>query len=602
VTLNASGTISVAGGTFANLTLSAANLASSANAISQATTSATINNTLTVGAAAGAVALGSNTSNTINNLVVNDAPGGITVGTTGNLTVRGNTTGAVTANAGVSNPYAGTYGISLGNLTAGSVTLSAANGTGNITTDGVSGAITQQTGTALAVYGPISATTFGGNITLANANNNFGGITLNTGSPASGVITLVERDTAKIASLTSSNAATITSAFGSVIEDATTTLNVPALSVTANAGSILLGTAGVTSGSITSATLTTGGAAAIRANGDLSLGASRANSLAANAGGNLTQTGTLNVFGSSAFTAAGNITLADSANNFGPVSANVTNVGSSISIAEGGTLNLRKVTMPGGSTGNFSATAARGDIIDSGLGGVVVGGTTLANGSGVVTLSAANGNIALDDPTTEIATLGGVNFAGRDVTLAVLGGNGSTPIVLGSAGTTSSASGNLTVSSATGNIGNAGNVTVGGVATFQAGNGTINMSAAGNRFGSLRFSSAAPGTGGATTVAISQTGDLNLLTGSSAVGGVVLASTGNITLTNSAGGGVVAFGSTALLSAAGSIILPKLLQAAGTITLNAAGSKDLSALSLASDLGGKTPQNFGAGSYLPPSP
>ena len=600
VTLNASGTISVAGGTFANLTLSAANLASSANAISQATTFATVNNTLTVGATTGAVALGSNVSNTINNLVVNDAPGGITVGTTGSLTVRGTTTGAVSASAGVSN-LAGNYGISLGNLTAGSVTLSAANGTGNITTDGVSGAIAQQTGTTLSIFGPISATTFGGNITLANANNNFGGITLNTGTPASGVITLVERDTAKIASLTSSNAATITSAFGSVIEDVATTLNVPALSVTANAGSILLGTAGVTSGSLTSATLNTGGAAAIRASGDLSLGASRGNSLTATAGGNLSQSGTLSVFGSSVFTAAGNVTLADSANNFGPVSATVTNVGSSISIAEGGTLNLRRVSMAAGSTGNFSATSVRGDIIDSGLGGVVLGGTTAANGFGVVTLAAANGNISLDDPTTEIATAGGVNFTGRDVTLAVLGGSGTTPIVLGSVGTTSSASGNLTVSSATGNIGNAGNVTVGGVATFQAGNGTINMTANGNRFGSLRFSSAAAGLGGATTVAITQTGDMNILTGSSAVGGVVLSSSGNLTITNS-GGGVVALGSTALLAASGSITLPKLLQAAGTITLNAAGTKDLSALSLASDLGGRNPQNFGAGSYLPPSP
>ena len=191
-----------------------------------------------------------------------------------------------------------------------------------------------------------------------------------------------------------------------------------------------------------------------------------------------------------------------------------------------------------------------------------------------------------------------MTFNAKNVTLSVLGGNGATPIVLGAAGTTSVAAGNLTVTSATGNIGNAGNVTATGQATLQTGNGTIGLTAAGNQFGSLRFSSAAQG---ASTVVISQSGNMNVLTGSSAVGGVTLASGGNITITNS-GGGVVSFGNTALLSATGSITLPKLVQSAGTITVNAAGTKDLSALSLSGDLGSKAPVNFGAGSYLPPSP
>jgi hypothetical protein len=254
--------------------------------------------------------------------------------------------------------------------------------------------------------------------------------------------------------------------------------------------------------------------------------------------------------------------------------------------------------MAAGSTGGFSAQSVNGDIVDTGLGGVVPGGRTGAVGTGVVSLTAQNGNVVLDDPTTDIASSGGVTFNAKNVTLSVLGGNGTTPIVLGSAGTTSVASGNLTVTSATGNIGNAGNVTSTGQATFQTGNGTIGLTAAGNQFGSLRFSSAAQG---ASTVVISQSGNMNVLTGSSAVGGVTLASGGNITITNS-GGGVVSFGNTALLSATGSITLPKLVQSVGTITVNAAGSKDLSALSLSGDLGSKAPANFGAGSYLPPSP
>lgn len=596
-TLNASGTISVAGGVFANLTLNATNLAASANAISQpAANVVTVNNTLTVGTAAGAVALGGNISNTIANLVVNETPGGITVGTTGNLTVRGSTSGAVTASAGVSN-IAGTYGISLGNLTAGSLTLSAANGTGNVTTDGVSGAITQQSGTSLGILGPISATTFGGNITLANANNNFGRIDLNTGSPASGVITLVERDTAKIGNLNSANAATVTSAFGSIIEDTVglTQLNVPSLTATANAGSINLGTAGVTSGTISAATLNASGAVAILSSGNLTLAASSGNTLTATAGNNLAQSGRLSVYGLTSLTAAGNITLGDTANNFGPVSATVTGVGSSISITENGTLNLRKVTMANTSTGSFTAQSVNGDIVDTGLGGVIPGGRTTGVGSAAVSLTAQNGNIVLDDPTTDIATSGGVNFNAKNVTLSVLG---AAPIVLGSAGSTSVAAGNLTVTSATGNIGNGGNLTASGVATFQTGNGSINLTAAGNQFGSLRFSSALAG---ASTVNIAQSGNMNVLTGSTAVGGVTLASGGNITVTNS-GGGVVSFGGTALLSATGSITLPKLVQAVGTITVNAGGTKDLSALSLAGDLGSRAPVSFGAGSYLPPSP
>lgn len=595
-TLNASGTISVAGGLFANLTLNATNLAASANAISQATTFTTVNNTLTVGATAGAVALGGNTSNTIANLVVNETPGGITVGTTGNLTVRGSTSGAVTASAGVSN-IAGTYGISLGNLTAGGLTLTAANGTGNIATDGVSGAITQQTGTSLGIFGPISATTFGGNITLANANNNFGRIVLSTGSLASGVITLVERDTAKIGNLNSANAATVTSTFGSIVEDTVglTQLNVPSLTATANAGSINLGTAGVTSGTISAATLNASGAVAILSSGNLTLAASSGNTLTATAGGNLAQSGRLSVYGLTSLNAVGNITLGDAANNFGPISATVTGAGSSISITEGGTLNLRKVTMANASTGGFTAQSVNGDIVDSGLGGVIPGGRNGGVGSAAVSLTAQNGNIILDDPTTDIATSGGVNFNAKNVTLSVLG---AAPIVLGSAGTTSVAAGNLTVTSATGDIANAGNITATGAATFQTGNGSINLSAAGNQFGSLRFSSALAG---ASTVNIVQSGNMNVLTGSTAVGGVTLASGGNITVSNS-GGGVVSFGGTALLSATGSITLPKLVQAVGTITVNAGGTKDLSALSLAGDLGSKAPVSFGAGSYLPPSP
>jgi len=59
-------------------------------------------------------------------------------------------------------------------------------------------------------------------------------------------------------------------------------------------------------------------------------------------------------------------------------------------------------------------------------------------------------------------------------------------------------------------------------------------------------------------------------------------------------GGVVSFGSTASLVAAGNITLSK-VQAVNTVTVNAAGTKDLSALSLSADLNSKTPVDLGAG-------
>ena len=103
-------------------------------------------------------------------------------------------------------------------------------------------------------------------------------------------------------------------------------------------------------------------------------------------------------------------------------------------------------------------------------------------------------------------------------------------------------------------------------------------------------------------VSIAQTNSMNILTGSSAIGQAQLASTGgNVTISN-VGGGAVSFGNTASISASGSIILPKLVQAVGTLTLTASGTKDLSALSLASDLSGKAPVNVGTGTYLPPAP
>ncbi|MEY4005626.1 MAG: hypothetical protein RLZZ221_1722 [Verrucomicrobiota bacterium] len=258
-----------------------------------------------------------------------------------------------------------------------------------------------------------------------------------------------------------------------------------------------------------------------------------------------------------------------------------------ISIVENGTLNLGRVTMPGAATGNFSATSVNGDIIDTGLSQVRPGGAVGNVGTGVVSLTASNGNITLDDPTTEFPTSGGVVFNAKNVTLAPLGG---ATLVLGAANQTASAA-NLTVTSATGSIGNAGAVKVSGDASFQTGTGNIDLTNSGNAFGSVRFAGA--------VVSITEADDIALASGSSATGAATFNSVGgSISIVNK--GGTINLNSTGLFTASGNITLAKLIQANGTITLSAPGTKDLSALSKSADLQGKDPNNSGTGAYLPP--
>ncbi len=543
-------------------------------------------------------------------VVLNNMTGGGTINDVNNLTISGLSTGAVTARAGTNGGTITTamatpggtapalvsnaWNLSLANLNVNALTAVASNGGG-----GNSGTITQTSGATLHVDNLGSFTTTNGTITLTNANNSVGPVVLSSGS---GTISYTEGATVKLRTLSSSGNATITASTGSIIEDTTANTTIGGNFVTLNAtnGSISLGgttqngtftTAGSTA-NIT-ATAPSGSVALISSAGNYSLGAIKANSLTVSAGANLVQSAALSVFGAANFTAAGNVTLTNSANNFGPIIINSTGANKNVSITEQGTLNLRTVAMAAGTTGNFTATSTAGDIISTGFGGVRAGGTIASPGSGVVTLVASAGNITVGDATTDFPTTGGVVFNGNNVSLTVLGGTGgTTPIVLGANGTASVATGNLTVSSATGSILNAGNLTVTGNASFTTGIGNISLNQSGDSFGNLKFVG--------NQVSVIQANNMNILTGSSALGAATLGSSGSIGIVNV--GGQVSFGSTVSLSATGNITLPKLIQAAGTITVNAAGTKDLSALSITGDLAGKTPVNLGTGAYSGPQP
>jgi len=552
-------------------------------------------------------------ANDFSSIVLN-AGAAATVNDINNLSLSGTVAGSLAATAGGAGAtIAAPWNLSLGNLSVGTValdtlTLTAANGGG-----GTSGTITQQSGTKVSSFSDISLVTNAANIVLNNAGNNFGRVSASTsgaagGTGGSGSITIRESGTLKVGSIgANGTSTTLTSDTGSIIEDTAAntvlTLTNGTLTLNATAGSVILdGSSRSGVGATTGSTQTfrveapNGAVKLFSSNANMTLSTINANSLTVThtGGNNLTQSGRLNVYGGLSITSGANITLSNTTNNFGRISLSATGAGKNITLTEANTVNLGSITQANLATGNVTITSVNGDIIDTGLAGVKPGGGTAANiGSGVITLNATKGNITLDDPTTDFQTTGGVVVNANNVVLSPLG---ATTLVLGAATGTSTVAGNLTATSATGSIAQAGNVSVTGDAVFQTGNGNITLTQTGNNFGTIRFTG--------NVVRIAEASDMALVTGSSAIGNSEFTSGGNITITNR--GGVVTFGTTALatpiLTATGSITLPKLVQAAASIVLNAAGTKDLSALSLTADLAGKNPTNLGAGAYLPPSP
>ncbi len=612
--LNSAGQIT--GFNVTNGALGAASNGSYTNAAVPSVTIVGATNTSVVQTANGALKVGGTTSlntagnavlyrnNDFNNVVLASSPGGAIINDINNVSVSGTAAGTVSVTAGSNGTAAGgaanvgsqlaeggTWGVTLGNLNTGALSVTATNGGA-----GNSGRIAQSTGSTIFSFGTSSFTTSNNSITLANAGNSFGRVQVSSGG---GAISLVEDGTIKLGNLSSGNATvTLTSRTGSIIEDSAADVSLSTgsagnVTLSAASGSILLGntthTAGNTTGSFTARVnaSASAGQVALVSTGNLSLGTIDANSLTVTATGELTQAAAAKVYGSTSFTSSGgNIAVTNNGNNFGRVFVSGTK---DVSIVESGTLNLGRVTMASGGTGNFTATSVNGDIIDTGLSQVRPGGVVGGSGTGFVSLNAANGNITLDDPTTEFPTSAGVVFNAKNVTLAPLG---ASALVLGAANQTATA-GNLTVTSATGSIANAGAVKVTGDASFQTGTGNIDLTNSGNAFGAVRFAGA--------VVNITEADDIALVSGSSATGAATFNSVGgSITIVNR--GGTINLNSTGLFTASGNITLPKLIQANGTLTVSAPGTKDLSALSLAGDLAGKAPTNIGTGTYVAPQP
>jgi hypothetical protein len=470
---------------------------------------------------------------------------------------------------------------------------------------GLSGNIVHQNATtSVKVNNNMTLVTTGGDIRLTNNNNSFGRINAATGgSPttvgATGDILITEYDTMRIGNILTNGTVTLMSRFGSIIEDPIgTNLTIGGrINLIAPSGSVLLGNASNnTTGNIVGANISAGGSASIASPlGNIVLGAVNATTLTVMAN-NISQNAPLNIFGLATFNATNSITLNDPANNFGPLALISATANQSISVTEGSTLNLRTVTMPaGGSNGTFTANSINGDIIDSGLGFVRMGGTVLNNvaspGNALVTLTAANGNIVIDDPTSDVVTNAGIAFNARNVTLSVLGTPGAT-LALGSNNTASATPGNLTVSSAQGNIGSAGRFTVGGVASFTTGLGNITLDQPGIGFNQVAFSG--------NQVRISESGNMDILSSSRASGPVQLVSGGSIQIVR-VGTQIATFGNTVALQAQGDITL-RAMQALGTVTLIHAGTANLSELRLSDLIGNPQWIDLGSGPFVPPTP
>jgi filamentous hemagglutinin family protein len=448
---------------------------------------------------------------------------------------------------------------------------------------------------ALLVGGDASFTADGKNadIELTNSNNSFGGKLSFAGAGGLRNLSVTDTSDVDLQALTLSGnlqvkAAAITDS-GALSIGGTTGLQATGAVVLDNAGH---GFKGAVSLNAASATLASAGA--------LDLGASKlGGNLSITSNGAVTQSGALSVGGNLALVtthAAGDVVL----NNSGAASTTLgnTTVGGDFNVTAAG----KNVTQAAGSkinvAGDFSVTAGS---VSTNPADNLIGGTdnTLAGGTfikkvGVVTLDNINtaGNLTVLSLATG-QVFAGPAVHGSAINLSNAGNNIGGTVSVQTSGPAIISSG---APVATGIVQTAGTtVQVGGVSSFAASGGDVNLGNAGNVFGGAVSASGnnitLRGTGALQLGAINASGNLRLIatggvsqaastvlaTGTTSVdagaGAIVLATAGNdfggaVTLSNTSGG--IAITDTNALAlgpvnAAGSLAV----SAGGATTLNA---------------------------------
>ncbi len=296
------------------------------------------------------------------------------------LTTNGGSVFLTSPNGGVS--FGGT-GVNLG---GGNLTLAAA------------GAITQ---TAAIHTAQTSLTTTSGDITLTNADNGFGGLTIAT--PGSATLThssLLTIASANIGGTLTLNAGTAINQSGAIVA--------ASLNASAANGTIVLSNAGNSFGTLALTTAAGNDATVADSTAVVLAGATVGGKLTLSAGGAITQSAAIHTGQLSLATTAGDITLSNSGNTFG--GATIATPGNA-TLAHASLLSIAGANVGGTLTLNAgTAISQQGAIVAASL------NASAANGTIVL------GNVGNSFATLTLHTAAGFDAAVADSTAVVLAG------------------------------------------------------------------------------------------------------------------------------------------------------------------------------------
>jgi len=409
--------------------------------------------------------------------------------------------------------------------------------TGNLTV--ISGGAVTDSG-ALVIGGTTSVSAPGQNITLDNANQFTGAVSL-----AGANVTLNNTVSSLVMGTGSASGNLKVTSTTAVTQSGVTTLTVAGTtSFSAVGQNITLNNANQFAGAVS----LTGANVAVTDAAGLILGATTATgTFAATATtGNISQTGALSVAGASTFTGANgvSITLDQSANVLTGIVSFVASAGNlgSVTLVDTTAVDLQALTL----SGNLSVTSG-GAVTDSGV--LAIGGIT--------TISAVGQNITLDSANqfTGAVSLTGANVAVTDAAGLILG--------------TTTATGTLAATATTGNITQSGAISVTGASTFTAANGAnITLGDSANTFtGAVTFTSA----GTLANITLADTTAFQIQNGFNISGNLALTAAG---ITQA--GAITIGGTTTLDGGTGAIVLTNSGNSYGsTVTVTGGSSADM---------------------------
>ena len=287
-------------------------------------------------------------------------------------------------------------------LILGNVAVTAGKFTATLTNPGSE--LQQAAGTTVRAFGDTTLTTNAGKITLDNAGNNFGGLTIasNVGTAGGAAVVLREGGTINLKAvdtgtggLTFTSTLKLTSEGGSIVSSPTA---LQAKIIKVGGSTTLVSAADVTLNTTDVANNFGGQSITVTAPGSVSIQDNNATTVIA---GGSTIGGTLTIKNDNAagtikdspgaLTVNGNVFLQTSATGSINIGASTATLGAiqfrsgGVSIAEATTLNLAAGSTS--SAGSVVQLSSNGDIVTSGLGGGSFGGTLSLNANGSITVS-----------------------------------------------------------------------------------------------------------------------------------------------------------------------------------------------------------------------